>query len=78
MGWDAHREQTPGFVVIIDAHSHIFSLTEDAGSPGGKPRAWPPLGRRDQEQLYGMYWSVAMAAASGVDVIRSLVFIQSP
>jgi hypothetical protein len=46
--------------------------------PEGRPRAWPPLGFADQEQLYGMYWSVAIAAASGVDVIRSLVFIQSP
>ncbi len=48
------------------------------GRPEGRPRAWPPLGQVDQEQLYGMYWSVAMAAASGVDVISSLVFIQSP
>ena len=47
------------------------------GGPEGRPEASPRIGCA-YVQLYGMYWSVEIAAASGVEVMRALVFIQSP
>jgi hypothetical protein len=47
-----------------------------AGPRGGR-EASPRIGSA-YVQLYGRYWSVEIAAASGVDVMRPLVFIQSP